>query len=268
MFFVRCYRKGAAKSGTSNLDEWDSCPDLNTFHQTCEGNGEGKYVLFQRGKGIRGMKKINEYIVEQQDSESSEAASISAQKRTNNASISDLLVFAAEEFKGESTVAVKKNMSMGDFSDDELIGVLEQMSDKKVSGAEEFEAFTKDIKSLLGEVKKRGMSSDGYSEAMATKDAETPLQGKGMTFATGIIVGGLGGVAATAYHYRGKLDAMEQRFAALESSLKETENTLKKESEERGKEKRAAEAVQNFDNRLNLDASFLSNFNGNNGPQY
>ena len=46
MFFVRCYRKGSAKSGTTNVAEWDKCPDLNTFYQTCEGNGEGKYLLF------------------------------------------------------------------------------------------------------------------------------------------------------------------------------------------------------------------------------
>jgi|TARA_B110000902_G_scaffold153598_1_gene176417 hypothetical protein len=258
MFFIRCYRKGAAKSGTSNLEEWDNCPDLNTFHQTCEGNGEGKYILFQRGKGIRGMKKINEHIVESPKTNGS-----------NSPSIADLLVFAAEEFKGESTVAVKKNMSMADFSDDELIGVLDQMGDKEVASAEEFQAFTKDIKALLGEVKKRGMSSEGYSDAMATKEAEAPgVKSKGMNFAAGMVVGGLAGVATTAYHYRGKLDAMEERFSALESSLKETETTLKKESEERGKEKKAAEAVKQFDNRLNLDASFLSNFNGNNGPQF
>ena len=258
MFFIRCYRKGAAKSGTSNLEEWDNCPDLNTFHQTCEGNGEGKYILFQRGKGIRGMKKINEHIVESPKTNGS-----------NSPSIADLLVFAAEEFKGESTVAVKKNMSMADFSDDELIGVLDQMGDKEVASAEEFQAFTKDIKALLGEVKKRGMSSEGYSDAMATKEAEAPgIKSKGMNFAAGMVVGGLAGVATTAYHYRGKLDAMEERFSALESSLKETETTLKKESNERAKEKKAAEAVKQFDNRLNLDASFLSNFNGNNGPQF
>ena len=135
MFFIRCYRKGAAKSGTSNLEEWENCPDLNTFHQTCEGNGEGKYILFQRGKGIRGMKKINEHIVESPKTNGS-----------NSPSIADLLVFAAEEFKGESTVAVKKNMSMADFSDGELIGVLDQMGDKEVASAEEFQAFTKDIR--------------------------------------------------------------------------------------------------------------------------
>ena len=76
MFFVRCYRKGAAKSGTTNLQEWDECPNLNEFVGLCESNGHGKYILFQRGKGIRGMKKVNEYIVSQQASEVSSAQRI------------------------------------------------------------------------------------------------------------------------------------------------------------------------------------------------
>lgn len=258
MFFLRCYRKGAAQSGTLNIAEWDKCPDLNNFYQTCEGNGVGKYILFQRGKGIRGMRKVNEYVVEKKAEEN----------EINSPSISDLLVFAAEEFNTDSTLSVRKNVATSSLSDDELIGVLDQLGDKEVASAEEFGAFVKDIKSIVGEVKKRGMSSEGYSEEIATKEAEGGKTGTGLTFAAGLLVGGLGGVAATAYHYRGKLEAMEERFAAMESSLKETETTLKKESEEREKEKRASEAVKKFDNRLNLDAGFLANFNGNNGPQY
>ena len=262
MFFVRCYRKGAAKSGTANVAEWEKCPDLNTFYQTCEGNGEGKYLLFQRGKGIRGMRKVNEYIVANDE--------MSHDNGRNSPNISDLLVFAAEEFSGESSIAVKKNMDTSDLSDDELWGVFEQVANKKVAGAEEFEAFTKDIKALVQEVKKRGMSSEGYSEAISTKESETKggLLSGGTGFAAGLVVGGLGGVAATATYYRKQITEIEERFGALETSLEETEKTLKKESEERVKEKKAEQAVKAFDNRLNLDASFLSNFNGNHGPQY
>ena len=263
MFFVRCYRKDVAKSGTINVAEWDNCPDMNLFHQTCEGNGEGKYILFQRGKGIRGMRKINEYIVERQPLES--------HNRTSNPSMAELLVFAAEEFSGESGIAVKKNMDTSDLSDSELWGVFEQVANKQVSGAEEFEAFTKDIKSLLKEVKKRGMSSEGYSEALALKESESGGVGKlgvGATFGAGVLIGALGGVYGTAQHYKTKMAEMDERFGALETSLAETERTLKKEAEKRAKEKKAEQAVKAFDQRLNLDASFLSNFNGNNGPKY
>ena len=94
MFFVRCYRQGAAKSGTTNVQEWEDCPNLSDFQEVCEANGEGKYVLFQRGKGIRGMKKVNEYIVSQRDSENNESVpdEIMGHNGTNNATLRDLLV--------------------------------------------------------------------------------------------------------------------------------------------------------------------------------
>ena len=50
--------------------------------------------------------------------------------------------------------------------------------------------------------------------------------------------------------------------------MAETEKTVKKQAEDMKNEKKSAEAVRQFDSRLNLDASFLSNFNGNHGPQY
>ena len=39
---------------------------------------------------------------------------------------------------------------------------------------------------------------------------------------------------------------MEERFGALETSLAETEKTLKKEAEERVKEKKAEQAVKSL----------------------
>ena len=268
MFFVRCYRKGAAKSGTTNLAEWDNCPNLNDFVSLCEANGEGKYILFQRGKGIRGMKKVNEYIVSQQDSES-ERTTTAQQNRTNNRSISDLLVFAAEEIGIEPpTFALKKNVKADTLEDSELLDVMESMVDSKVSNAEEFESFSKDLKAMLAEIRKRGMSSEGYSEAVAKNAEGESVATKGMGFAAGLVVGGLTGVGATAFHYRKKIADMEERFGALEASMAETERTVKKQQAEMEKEKKATEAVRQFDNRLNLDASFLRNFNGNNGPKY
>ena len=63
MFFIRRYVKGNHQSGTKNVFEWDERPSIMDFIYTCEAVGEGKYVLFERGVGIRGMRKINEYTV-------------------------------------------------------------------------------------------------------------------------------------------------------------------------------------------------------------
>ena len=61
---------------------------------------------------------------------------------------------------------------------------------------------------------------------------------------------------------------MDITLGELEASMAETERTVKKQQAEMEKERKSAEAVRQFDNRLNLDASFLRNFNGNNGPKY
>ena len=269
MFFVRCYRTGAAKSGTTNLAEWEDCPNLSDFHEVCESNGHGKYVLFQRGKGIRGMKKVNEYILEQRASESIEKEvvpdALIGHNGTNNPSLSELLVFAAEEV-GIPNIAVKKNMKADELGDEELLGIIDSLADKKVASAEEFEAFSKDIKALIREVKNRGMSSEGFNADMVVGEVVEKKAFGG--FLGGVAVGAIAGIGGTAAVFKKKEAEMMERFGALEASMAETEKTLKKQTEERVKEKKAEAAVKAFDSRLNLDASFLSNFNGNNGPQY
>jgi hypothetical protein len=266
MFFVRCYRKGAAKSGTVNVADWEDCPNLSDFTDTCKANGDGKYILFQRGKGIRGMKKVNEYIVEKPSTRMA-----AEQNRTNNPSLSDLLVFAAEEV-GIPNIAVKKNVKATELDDEELFGVIDSLADVKVSSAEEFEAFTKDIKALVKEVKSRGMSSEGFNAEMAGGVNNVVEKEAYGGLLTGVLVGGVTGVGITAYYYKGEMAKqkaeMEERFSALEASMAETEKTVKKQAEDMKNEKKSAEAVRQFDSRLNLDASFLSNFNGNHGPQY
>ena len=264
MFFVRCYRTGAAKSGTINLAEWEDCPNLSDFTETCDAHGEGKYVLFQRGKGIRGMKKVNEYIVEMP-----KKGGTSEQNRTNNPSLADLVVFAAEEFGAETpTVALKKNIAATELDDSQLLDVMDSMAEKDISNAEEFEAFQKDIKAILTEVRNRGMSSEGYSAEIANKEAESKDGFAWATFGGGCLVGALAGGVAVHTQMRKTITELEERLGGMESSLAETEKTLKKQADDRAKEKKAEEAEKAFDNRLNLDASFLSNFNGNHGPRY
>ncbi len=261
MFFVRCYRQGAAKSGTTNLQEWDDCPNLSDFQEVCEANGEGKYVLFQRGKGIRGMKKVNEYIIEKEAVPDVQMG----HNGTNNPSLRDLLVFAAEEV-GVPNIAVKKNMKADELDDEQLLDIIDSLADKKVSSAEEFEAFSKDIKALIKEVKNRGMSSEGFNADMVVGEVVEKKAFGG--FFGGLAVGVISGIGGTAAVFKKREAEMMERFGALEASMAETEKTLKKQAEEREKEKKAEAAVKAFDSRLNLDASFLSNFNGNNGPKY
>ena len=138
------------------------------------------------------------------------------------------------------------------MSDTELIGVLDQMT----KGAEGQGSLAKDVTAIMGELKKRVGGSNTHS----IKQAETnPI--KKLGFGAGMLVGGLGGVAATAVYYRQQISDMETRLAAMESSMKETETELRKETEELKRKQKAEEAVRQFDAGMNLDSAFLSAFN-------
>ena len=78
------------------------------FIYTCEAVGEGKYVLFERGVGIRGMRKINEYTVKLSENventpEAPENNGNTVRSNENlEPSIAEMVVFAAEEMGVES----------------------------------------------------------------------------------------------------------------------------------------------------------------------
>lgn len=258
MFFLRRYEKGSHQSGTISIAEWDEQPSLVEFTAECEMHGAAKYVLFERGQGIRGMRKVSEYTVSRPEQ--------SVSPTTPNApTMRDMLVFAAEEFGAdeETLLAVRKNMKMSDVSDDELMSILDQMVSKDVKSAEDFSSFRSEMRGLLKEFRKRAtdMSLSEQMEAESKK-------GTGMNFVAGMLVGGLGGVAATAYHYKSKMETLEERLMAMESSVKETESRLEKQAEDMEKQKKAQEAVRQFDSRMGLDSRFLSTFNSENGPKH
>jgi Sec-independent protein translocase protein TatA len=250
MFFLRQYNSGKAKSGTTDIATWEEFPPFEEFRALCESYGAGKYVMFERGKGIRGMRKVSEYVVD----ESVFSAPNHSRKESE---LERLLVFAAEEFgvEPETVLSVKQKMSLSDMSDSDLMGALDQMT----KSAEGEDSLARDVRAIIRELKTRTLGADVVKEAEAT----SKLGGK-MGFGAGMLVGGLGGVAATAYHYRGKIQDMESRMAAMEASMKETEQELKKEAEERKKQQKQAEAVRRFDSAVNLDAAFLAEFNRKN----
>lgn len=267
MFFIRRYREGIHQSGTVNVAEWEERPSIIEFITECEMQGEGKYVLFERGQGIRGMRKINEYIVKIAENPLScrSEPQHDIKNAKSNPSLTEMVVFAAEEIglDTESVLAVKKNMKLKDLSDDELVGVLDQIAETEISSAEGFADFKKDLKGLLKEFRSRNTDM-----SLTNKMESENKSNKAWYMGSGFAVGGIVGVLATASHYKGKLNDLEERLMTMESSVKETENRMKKQAEEMEKKKKADEAVRQFDNRMGLDARFLSTFNSDNGPKY
>ena len=209
MFFIRRYVKGNHQSGTKNVFEWDERPSIMDFIYTCEAVGEGKYVLFERGVGIRGMRKINEYtvklseIVENRHPEASENNGYTVRSKENlEPSIAEMVVFAAEEMGVESDtiLAVKKNMKLSDLSDDELVGMLEQVSDTEVASAEGFGKYQGDLKALLKEFKKRATDM--------TLEAPKSASNSKLNMISMFAAGGIAGSLATAGIYKKKITEM------------------------------------------------------------
>jgi len=268
MFFIRRYVKGNHQSGTKNVFEWDERPSIMDFIYTCEAVGEGKYVLFERGVGIRGMRKINEYTVKLPENLVSGSDDTPLHNgntvHSHEPSIAEMVVFAAEEMgvDSDTILAVKKNMKMSDLSDDELVGMLEQVSDTEVASAEGFGKYQGDLKALLKEFKKRA------TDMTLTKEAPKSSSNSKLNMVSMFAAGGIVGSLATAGIYKKKITDMEERFGALEASMAETEKTVKKQAKEMEKKEKAAEAVRQFDSRMGMDATFLNTFNNNNGPEF
>ena len=62
VYALRQYLKGVRGSGTKDLWVGDIIPTRDEVAEQFGTNG--KYVVMQRGKGIRGMRKVAEYLFE------------------------------------------------------------------------------------------------------------------------------------------------------------------------------------------------------------
>ena len=94
VWFIRRYQKGIKNSGTNDVKVSENEITISEFVDFCHREGEGKYILGLRGKGIRGFRKITDCIVE--------GAELLGNWKPNK-------VFAAEE------VSVKKNVKLSDL---------------------------------------------------------------------------------------------------------------------------------------------------------
>ena len=63
-YFIRRYQKGVKNSGTNDVFISDEPIELDDFVRIAHNTGDGKYLLGERGKGIRGFKKITDCVVE------------------------------------------------------------------------------------------------------------------------------------------------------------------------------------------------------------
>jgi len=259
VWFVRRYQKGVKNSGTRDLVVSDTEISISDFVAFAHQTGPGKYLLGQRGNGIRGFRKITDCIVD----EPSVSASWMSSEPTK--------VFAAE------SVSVKRNIQLGDLSDTELMDLMGSMADSDIKSAEEFSKFKADLTSIHTEISRRGLgATETSSEPPTIKRAESaPIASAGFAvgkgnMAMGFVGGILVGVVGTMYYYKSKMDAINTQIDQINKQLNEAESAIKRAESREAKRAEAKEAQPKNkpSGKMNWDNWFLNQFNSGNGPQF
>jgi len=246
MYFVRQYLKGVKNSGTKDIWSGEFIPTEDEVLETFGDNG--KYIVFQRGKGIRGMKKISEY--------GPYTPSLDLGSKTNR--LLDGLkgngdwmpkMFAAE---GRS-INVKQQIDLEDLADDDLDDLWGSMLNTPVESEEDFDKFSADTHKIRKEINRRlgerssllnsleldkgeldDMVAENSTISKALEDAHK-LGGDGhttlavvMAGVTGLVVGGV----AQEVRWSKKMSEAEERLARLESQLSELAEAQESRSEQ------------------------------------
>ena len=259
-YFIRRYQKGVKNSGTTDIVVSEVEIPMDTFINLSHATGPGKYILGQRGKGIRGFRKITDCLVE--DSEPV---------------VTDWHPTPEVVFNAEESISVKRNLKLSDMSDRELVDLMNSMESAEISSDAEFSKFRKDLSNINREIRRR-MVSGGTMEAEAAFEAEAP---KGpiasaaygvspvMAGSIGAVMGGLAAAIGTAVYYRSKIDALSTQIDGVSQKLQEAEIAIKRA--ETIATKNAGQQQQRQNNSFNanqfFDARLLSEFQNKNRPE-
>jgi|11_taG_2_1085331.scaffolds.fasta_scaffold00036_55 hypothetical protein len=259
-YFIRRYQKGVKNSGTTDIVVSEVEIPMDTFINLSHATGPGKYILGQRGKGIRGFRKITDCLVE--DSEPV---------------VTDWHVNSDVVFNAEESISVKRNLKLSDMSDRELVDLMNSMESAEISSDAEFSKFRKDLSNINREIRRR-MVSGGTMEAEAAFESEAP---KGpiasaaygvspvMAGSIGAVLGGLAAAIGTAVYYRSKIDALSTQIDGVSQKLQEAEIAIKRAETIATKNAEQHERKNNnsFNANQFFDARLLSEFQNKNRPE-
>ena len=226
-FFIRKYCKGKKGSGTQDI--WVSPTPVSTkdFIAISKEEGRGKYLLCARGKGIRGFKKLDEFIVERQQE-----------------------VFEAE------TIAVKQNVDVSLLSSEEILDIMGSMINQAPKNPQGQERFMADLQTFHSELSSRNESPLNIHEM----NAEQPLISAGFpigTTVTSFVLGALTGGVVIWLIQKKKIDDLKTQIDKLETSVKNAEEAIQSVKKQAEKIERKTE--------MTFDQKFMSQFNSLNG---
>ena len=225
-FFIRQYLKGKKGSGTDDIYISDSPISQEEFLSVSKSYGHGKYLLCARGKGIRGFKKLDEFVYEE-----------------------PVITFDAE------FVSVKQNLNLEDLSNNELFDLMGSMIKNAPTDPEGQQKFMSDLENFHSELESRNSL-----EPTLVQNADEPLVSAGFPIGssvTSFVLGALTGGLVIWLVQKNTIDELKTQIASLENSMKDAEESIKKV-------KKQAESMEKK-NKLTLDQQFLATYNNMNG---
>jgi hypothetical protein len=292
VYFIRRYQKGVKGSGTKDLLSSETEITVPMFIQLAEMTGPGKYILGQRGKGIRGFKKITDTIINspeemlvfaaegeeesaEKDSESTEE-SLDAETVAKAEAVAQVNVdpvSVSSEIKNSedpSQIAVTASKSVEKMSDTELFETLGAMSQTRLE-ADNLSAFQADLLKLTAEMQTRGIvpgaENSGAEDKIIIGAGFSPMK----AFAIGAIAGiGIGVIGSMTY-YKRQIDDVNVKMAELEASIREAETTIGKQTrriqraEDEREETKSNKPNLNPGDPYDLDFKFLSDYQNQQG---
>ena len=255
------------------------------FCELAEMIGPGKYILGQRGEGIRGFKKITDTLVPEPDlrvfaaeDESSEDESDSTDDDTPE--VTPELVEKKEKATSpppapkaaeRDTISMRRTEKLSDMTDEQLSDLLGGMAQTPLS-AETITTFQSDLARVHSEMEDRGMITEPQAaeDRIVIGTGFSPWAAFGIGGAVGLAVGVLGSM----HYYKKKMDDINVKLAEMDASIKEAESTIgkqerrimKAEDEKNAASQQRAQPVQR--DPFDLDLQFLSSYNANNGRLY
>ncbi len=262
-YFIRRYQTGIKNSGTADILTSEVEISIPTFVMIAESTGPGKYLLCQRGQGIRGFRKITDCIIDEPMEEM-----VSSYEPEE-------LVFHAEE-----SVSVKRNLSLKEMSNDDLMDLMSSMESANINTDEEFKKFRKDLSSINREMRRRMMTTELSAENAFTGKSVSQMPVASAAFGIsptqagllGVAVGGLGGVLGTAFYYRSKIDNLGSEMESVKKMLAEAEVAIKRAEDTSKKAAESAEKANNGVKQMNqnefFDMNLLGSYQNRTRPQY
>lgn len=218
VFFIRRYQKGVKNSGTNDILTSETQINTAMFLQLAEMTGPGKYILGERGPGIRGFRKITDTIItptnelkvfaaegeevaaeEILEAETEEAvveseleSEFDAETISKASAVSETHQSEHKKTKKTPRISMKSSRSLESMSESELYETLDAMTNTRLE-AENLAAFQSDMNNIMNELRSRGVLSNA-EETKAAEDNDRVVIGAGFSPMKAFAIGAVAGI--------------------------------------------------------------------------